>query len=69
MLPLILVVRINLDEANLEVWRSVRRKAAMVIWVANDGHLDLGHYNRNGDQVLDLRSIQAIDTTGLNDWM
>ena len=34
LLPLTLVVRISLDEANLEVCRSVRRKAAIVIWTA-----------------------------------
>ena len=54
-------MRISLDEANLEVWRSVRKKSAIVIWMANDGHLDLENYNRNGGKVLALRSSQAID--------
>ena len=54
-------MRISLDEANLEVWRSVRKKAAIVIWMANDGHLDLENYNRNGGKLLALRSSQAID--------
>lgn len=67
LLPLTLVVRISLDEANLEVWRSVRRKFPIVIWMANDGHLDLGNYNRNGGKVLALRSSQATDAIGLND--
>lgn len=36
-----------LGEANPEVWKPVRRKAAVVIWVTNDGHLDLGNYSKN----------------------
>ena len=69
LLPLTLVVRISLGEANLEVWRSVRRKVPIAIWMANDGHLGLGNYNRNGGKILALRSSQAIDAIGLNDGM
>lgn len=49
-------MRISLDEANLEVWRTVQRKAAIAIWVANDGHLELGSHGGNGDKAIDLRT-------------
>lgn len=39
-----------LDEANPEVQKPVGRKAVVVIWVTNDGHLDLGNYSKNGDK-------------------
>lgn len=39
----------------------------MVIWLVNDGYLDLGNYSGNGYNILDLRYIQVIDVIGLND--